>query len=707
MTGEPWRARLLSTLIWIPLYFLIVLLLPSSDPEGALPRLRPRALFDAIFGKWDEAVADRHERQATLGQLFASFIEGDEALPARPEVTLPVVLGEVRDTTGGSDPWTRERLLAHPRSADFSYLRLLGSGSAEIPVVDLELTRDEQGIVVRCVGGSDGRVPLLRVRPRPDAGPAGEPLENPPLEGRLPFPRRTSMLPPLTAIFCALITRRAILSLLAGILAGGLVLGGGLLEGAGVAAGLYRAEITDQFRLSIVLFVLFLVGMVGVMTRAGGVQGLVELLTRRSRGARSTRIASALMGFLVFFDDYSNSVIVGSSMRPLTDRMRIAREKLAYLIDSTAAPVAGIAVVSTWIAYEVSQYQSALAIVDPASAPQAYSLFLRTIPFRFYCIFTLFFVLANVLLNRDYGPMRAAEERSASTGQVIRPGGQPLTSREFSDMRMRTGNTPRSSLAILPLLAVIHIMAIGFWLVGGGYPAFQEAGWSSLSMEGIGNILSSDYNMQVMTVAAVIGSLLAILLAVSRGALGLGESLRAWFVGFRSLFIAVAILFSAWAIAGACKELHTGEYLISILGEGIPVGLLPVAFFLVACVVAFATGTSWGTMAILLPISIPVVYDAEGVGLGPVTLLSFGAVLEGAIFGDHCSPISDTTVLSSVAAGSDHIDHVRTQIPYALTTMLLAMVVGYLPVAFGWYSSWVAIPLGGIACIAVLLLLGR
>jgi Na+/H+ antiporter NhaC len=261
-------------------------------------------------------------------------------------------------------------------------------------------------------------------------------------------------------------------------------------------------------------------------------------------------------------------------------------------------------------------------------------------------------------------------------------------------------------MALGPLFAVIALMLGGFWFVGQGLPRLLENGWDSFTPEAIGNTLDNAYNMQVAVVASGLGSLLALFMARARGLLTIPEALRAWLVGFRSLLLAIAILFSAWALAGVCQELLAGDYLGAILGESIRLEWYPILIFLLACCVAFATGTSWGTMAILLPISIPIVYQAES-GLGPLTLLSLGAVLEGAIFGDHCSPISDTTVLSSVAAGSDHIDHVRTQIPYALTTMALAIFVGYLPVAFGLYSAWVAIPLGGLAGVLVLLFFGK
>ncbi|MCA8961989.1 MAG: hypothetical protein KDC38_15795, partial [Planctomycetes bacterium] len=574
---------------------------------------------------------------------------------------------------------------------------------ADAPRVVIEFVKEPSGITARAslVGRSDLALPVGAERVAVAASHS------------TPRASRFSVLPPLVAVAMALVFRSALLALIVAVLTGGIVLAttrGGepwwerswaLLEG----------QVVDSFRLSIVLFVLFLIGMIGVITRVGGIQGIVDKMMSGAEGARRTRIVTALMGLVIFFDDYSNSVVVGSSMRPLTDRFRISREKLAYLIDSTAAPIAGIALFSTWIGYEVSQYQVALEIVDPSRANSAYKIFLQTIPLRFYCILTIGFVLLNVFLSRDYGPMYEAERRAAKDGLPMRPGSKPLTSQRFARLSAREGVPHRARDALIPLVAVVVSMLVGIWFVGRGWPAFRESGWASFGGEALGAIFeNNDYTMPATAVAAGLGSLVALLIAVPR--IGLVDSLRSWCVGFSSLVLAIGILVCAWALAKACDELATGHYLVASVGSEIPLAMLPVLFFVLACLIAFATGTSWGTMGILIPIAIPLVYYTEGLKPGAplegtVTLLTFGAVLEGSIFGDHCSPISDTTVLSSVAAGSDHLDHVRTQIPYALTTMLIALLFGYLPVALGWYSWQVAIAVGLGVVYLVLRFLGR
>lgn len=710
--------------LWIPVFFGLFFVLPTVDDSSAARVLRPTLVEkDGLFGEWEGLLAGRLDPAVSVSERWRSFFEGESALPTKPEVEVRVPLREVVDRTGAAPTWTVDTVLVRLGRANFDYLTF-----GEDPdgyTLMLTLPEPDSGTKLRATLHSDGHpvvgIPLRALAPdladRLAESDASAEITFP-AESAVSIPTRWSVLPPLVAILAALILRSAILSLLIGVATGAwLLFGASALPGVGGASSVGAAggllqlliePVTDSFKLLVVVFVLFLVGMIGVITRCGGTQGLVDLLVRRSAGARSSRIVTALMGLIVFFDDYSNTVVVGSSMRPVTDRFRVSREKLAYLIDSTAAPVAGIALFSTWIGYEVAQYKSALEAIGSDRGP--YGVFLETIPFRYYCIFTLFFVFANVFLSRDYGPMWRAESRAARTGQVIADGAQPLSGRRLAGLEMHGQAKPNAKLALVPIVVVILFMVFGFLFVGGAIPILS-AGIPEQKTVGeiVGTILDNDYNMHVAALAAILGSVVAFALAFR--VIGALDSARAWAVGFIGLFMAVGVLVSAWALASSCEQLGTGNYLVTILGESMPIWVQPVVFFGLACVVAFATGTSWGTMAILLPITIPIIHSsAIDQGLEPFgicTLLAFGAVLEGAIFGDHCSPISDTTVLSSVSAGSDHIDHVRTQIPYALTTMTIAMAVGYVPVALGIYPGWVALGLGAIACVAAVRFLGR
>ncbi len=692
-------------LAWLLPLGLLLFLLPSGDPPRLAELVCDRLVKDELVAGWDQSISSHFAPEISPWRRFESFWRGDEVLPQPPAFKLPVHITTVEDSSSSNRRWNRARLQAEIEAA--SRLSVSPDDPQAIPF-GLRVTESDRGFRAELILPNNLELPqeIEAVR------------ETLPLRAASQTPNQFGLLPALVAVVGALILRNALLALLLGVLTAGFLLASNLREIFGESFRLLVGTLWEvdggtpnNFNVAIVLFVLFLVGMIGIIIRSGGVQGIVELITRRSRGGQATRISTALLGLCVFFDDYSNSVIVGSSMRPLSDRFRIAREKLAYLIDSTAAPVAGIAIFSTWIGYEVSQYAVAFEGVGAEEeAKQAYSIFLATIPFRFYCLLTLLFVFGNVIFNRDFGPMRAAERRAQETGDLNRPGARPLTSRNFSLLTPVPGVKPSLWRALLPIASVIASMLVGFWVVGQGFPKFQAEGFASLTLRSLSDMLATDFQMQVAVVASCVGVLLA--LSMSIPVIGLRECVRGFSVGFKSLGAAISILICAWALAAGCQDLHTGEYLVAAVGENLPIELTPVIFFLLSCIIAFATGTSWGSMAILMPTLIPICYQglvAEGIEPtdSHVLYLALGAILEGSIFGDHCSPISDTTVLSSVSAGADHLDHVKTQIPYALTTMGVAIAFGYLPVAYGWYGPGFAVLFGSIALVTLLFGIGR
>jgi len=505
-----------------------------------------------------------------------------------------------------------------------------------------------------------------------------------------------SLLPTLAAIAVALVFRLTLLPLALGVALGALLLEEFAVVRAGtrIVVDYFGKSATTEFNVTLILFVLGLIGMVGIGIRSGGVRGMVDGVLRRMRTKRGVRILGPLAGFLLFFDDYSNAVVIGNAMRPVTDRVRIPREKLAYVVDSTSAPVAGLMFFSTWIWYEVSQIQAPLLKVGAIDSPDAaYTVFLQALPFRFYCIFTLGFVLLNALLSRDYGAMLTAERRAADHGQVVRPGGRPLLSGSFAGLREKPGVPGRWWNMALPLALTLTAIPVGLLV-------FREPGRALGGQTVTGTVLAG---------SALGGAVLAGCLAMGQRLLTLGETLGAFFSGLRAAGLAICILFLAWAIGAVCRDLGTAEYLTAALERDVSPALLPVILFLLGAAISFATGSSYSTMGILLPIAVPLVYTlADSAGLPPVglTLVAIAAVLDGSIFGDHCSPISDTTLLSSIASGSDHLDHVRTQLPYALTTMAIAVIAGYLPVVAG-LPPWVALAAGLAACAIVLRVLGR
>ena len=526
-----------------------------------------------------------------------------------------------------------------------------------------------------------------------------------------------SLFPPIAAIFVAVISGRVLLGLALAVLSGGMLSAGDAPLYELPFAALERAAVdyvwtplSSSFQLFILGFTAALIGMVRVTTLAGGNAGIAALLAARAESARSTRFAAFLMGLAIFFDDYANTIVVGTTLRPMTDRFRISREKLAYIVDSTAAPVAGVAVISTWIGFEVGLFGDLMR--DLGTGVSGYQLFLHALPARFYCLFTLLFVATSAWFQRDYGTMYRAEYRAQTTGRVLRPGATPLTGLRGTEVKAAAGVRPAWWAAAVPVLIVVFAVVFGMaadtWTHASVRPVRINdslASWSFWTA-----CFSNADNPRVLFVSAVLGSVAALLIAVTRrhstdGSAPISpfSAVKTWAMGITGIHYAIAILIMAWAIQAICKDVGTSVYLTAALSPLVLPGLLPVLIFLLAASVAFAMGTSWATMAILIPTAVPL---AHGLGGLPLTILAAAAVLDGAIFGDHCSPISDTTVMSSIATSCDHLDHVKTQLPYALTTMAVAALAGYVGAAF-FYPGWIGLVIGFTAIPAILLLFGR
>lgn len=526
-----------------------------------------------------------------------------------------------------------------------------------------------------------------------------------------------SLFPPLLAILVAVASGRLVWGLCLALFSGALI---ALPTDVPVYMwplhALYMAAIDfvwtplrDSFQLFILGFTASLIGMVRVVSLAGGTRGIAEALVRRAASARSTRLATALLGLAIFFDDYANTIVVGTTMRPITDRFRISREKLAYLVDSTAAPVAGVAVISTWIGFEVGLFGDAMDSLGTGIS--GYELFFRALPARFYCLLTLFFLLVSTLMRRDYGPMLRAERRARQHNQPLAPGAQPMTgdAHQVPDHPDIAGHW---AVAALPVgLVIFGVLAGMHWdarnaeaviAARGEHAFFSRVYWTA--------IFSNADGAKVMFLSSLAGSGLAFVFARTRKSLRDGRRpltlsaiLRTWVSGITGFSYALLILVLAWAIKEMCQAVHTSDYLIGALESVLDPRFLPLLVFGLAAAVAFSIGTSWTTMALLLPTMLPVAHQ-----MGDITLviLVAAAVLDGAIFGDHCSPISDTTVLSSIAASCDHIAHVRTQAPYAITTMCIAAVCGYLGSTL-LYSTYVGLGLGMLVVVATLVIVGR
>ena len=531
-----------------------------------------------------------------------------------------------------------------------------------------------------------------------------------------------ALLPPFLAILVALFFRRLVLALFAAVWTGATIVTGDPFTALWYAFTKYIwGSIASSFNLYILAFTLGLVGMVQLVTRMGGVAGVLDRFKRLAESKRSTNITTVLLGLGIFFDDYANTVVVGTSMRPITDKHKISREKLAYLVDSTSAPIAGIAIISTWIGYEVGLFGD--LAMQLGIGKGGYDIFFSALAFRFYCLFTLAFVIINVLSGRDFGPMLKAERRAAN-GKLMNDGAKPLTSSSLSKIGPKKDIPLRSRNAFVPILSVIGAVMVGMiwsgWSMGDVkipsmgsdmstfFSAWATAIPSLSSWEVWRDAFSGADGAKVLFWSAIFSSCVAAFMAISQKILTPKETLTTYLGAIPAMRLAIIILILAWSIRTLCEDIGTSVYLVSSVQDYLTPAMLPIATFLLASVIALSTGTSWGTMGILIPSMIPVAfYMTKDLPNGEhILLLCFAAVLDGAIFGDHCSPISDTTVMSSISTSCDHLDHVKTQLPYAVTTMTIAALFGYVGVAFG-LSIFSAYALSFVAMLGVFFIVGR
>ncbi|MCB9915424.1 MAG: Na+/H+ antiporter NhaC family protein [Planctomycetes bacterium] len=671
-----------------------------------LPQARPTALA-ALHGQTllDEEVPDPAPdaaEGATVPLWELVLRSPNYSEPADGEARL--VLGYARLFATDLDALSPD----HVKFED-AVLRGLRSRVAEQRGRQLEVVRtqhaDVEGLSFTLILRDEGGLELL-YRPVPSEALTFGPFDWRPASA-------LALLPPLVAIALAVLLRRPVVSLFAGVLAGALLLRWGADQGLltklfgglkDVGTVFFWNEFQDGDRLQVIGFVVAMLAMVGVITKNGGIRGLMNLVARFARGPRSTQVAAYLMGLAVFFDDYANTILVGSTMRPLTDRFRIAREKLAYIVDSTAAPVAGLSIFSTWIAFEVSTFSAQLPLAG-MSASDGYAVFIETLPYRFYCIFTLFLVLFVTGTGRDFGPMLTAERRARTTGKVVREGGKPMVSDAATAMEPAEGVRVLARNALVPLAVFIGVTLYTILSTGG---AFAPDAPSLRSLTGLNTVLGNASSYQALWYGSSAGLVVAVVLSLAAGLTH--EIVDAAWKTLRSMGIALAILYLAWMIGAVCGALGTASYLTVMLDNVLYPLALPVILFLLASAISFSTGSSWGTMSILLPLVVGLAFtlgERTDIGGHMLMVLSIGAVLEGSIFGDHCSPISDTTVLSSVASASDHIDHVRTQGPYALLTMCVAIAVGYLPAAAFGLHPFVSLAAGAAVLLGTLFVLGE
>lgn len=467
-----------------------------------------------------------------------------------------------------------------------------------------------------------------------------------------------SLLPPLLAIVLAFISRNVLLSLFCGVLLGSTMAAGwnpivGLVDSIGKYI---IPSMGDSWNASVILMTLFVGVFSALLERGGGAIAFGKSMEKHIHTRKQAQLSSWLGGILIFFSDSSNSVLVGPILKPVTDRLKVSREKLAYICDSTASSVPLLLPITAWGAFIMGIYKDSF----PADT-NLISVFVKSTPFNLYTIAAIILVAVIALTGWDFGPMRKAEERARREGKVLADGASPL--KKELDIKISDDAKPTIWDMIIPLITLI-VTLFGIFLWTGGFPekGFIEA-------------ISNANTMLGLSVSFFVAAIVASIMSRRSGVLNGKNLTKTWTDGFSQMMEAILILILSWAIGSVTKEIGTAAYIVEVTKGVITPGIMFVTIFISACITAFATGTSWGTFAIFLPIAVPLAL-ASNISVYP----AIGAALAGGLFGDHCSPISDSTILASLGASSDHMDHVKTQLPYAISAAV-ASVFGYIATA--------------------------
>lgn len=516
-----------------------------------------------------------------------------------------------------------------------------------------------------------------------------------------------SIIPPLVAILVALIFRQVLFSLILGIFVGSFLLYdyNPLIAFMRLVDVYVINSLIDKSHIQIIVFTLMFGGVIGLMSKSGGTTGIANLLIPLARKRKSGMLATWLSGIIIFFDDYANTLVVGNLMRPLTDKLKISREKLAFIVDATSAPVASIFLISSWIGYEVGLIQDGFKAIG--FDINAYNVFLDTIIFRFYPIAMLLFIPITILMKRDFGPMLKAERNVVLNGIESKD----LNSKDDNILKSTElfGNEDRAKWynGVIPILIIVLGTIAG--LIFTGIKSLEAMGINEYSIR---DIISYSDSYAALLWSSSAACVVAGVMIGFQKIMNLGEIMDAWFLGIRSMFLAVVILTLAWSIGSVTQDIKTADFIISVISDKIAPHWLPVLVFIVSAATSFSTGTSWGTMAIMMPLVIPLAFHISSINdLSQsesylIMVGSVSSVLAGCVFGDHCSPISDTTILSSMASGCNLVAHVNTQLPYAVFVAVLCMLLGDIPTAFG-FSPFLSIILILLSLIIGLRLIGK
>lgn len=489
-----------------------------------------------------------------------------------------------------------------------------------------------------------------------------------------------ALVPPIVAIVLALITKEVYSSLFVGILVGGLFYSGFSFEGTVThifTDGIIHV-LSDSYNVGILVFLVILGTMVCLMNRAGGSAAFGRWAGKRIKTRVGAELATIVLGILIFIDDYFNCLTVGSVMRPVTDRHNVSRAKLSYLIDATAAPVCIIAPISSWAA----------AVSGFVEGEDGLSIFVRAIPYNFYALLTIFMMIMMVVLKTEFGSMKE-HEKNALNGDIYTTKSRPYANAEDS-----SSVNPRGKVIdlLIPIVCLVISCVIGMIYTGGFFGGVDFVTAFSQSDASVGLVLGSFF-----------GLLITVILYMIRRVLSFRDCMACIPEGFKAMVPAILILTFAWSLKAMTDSLGAAVFVEHVMKSSASafMNFLPAIIFLVGCGLAFATGTSWGTFGILIPIVVAVFANSNE----NLMIISISACMAGAVCGDHCSPISDTTIMASAGAQCDHVVHVSTQLPYAIVAAAVSFVT-YIVAGFV-QTAWVALPAGIILMLAVLFIIRK
>ncbi|MBC5637724.1 Na+/H+ antiporter NhaC family protein [Ornithinibacillus sp. BX22] len=497
-----------------------------------------------------------------------------------------------------------------------------------------------------------------------------------------------SLLPPVLAILLALFTRSVIPALFAGVW-----IGATMVHDWNPLLGMYASfsefilpNLGDEWSATVLLYCGLFGVLVAFLQKTGGAQAIAQSISKRVKTDRGAQGSTMLFGVIIFFEDYFNALTVGSVMRSVTDKMRVSREKLAYIVDSTSAPLCLLAPVSTWVVFVMGLIGA--QFVELGISGSEYVTYLATIPFNFYSILALLLVAIVIFKRWDFGPMAKAEYRARTTGKVLRDGAEPPSDDSMHEFETIPGN-PKKRNFLVPIIVLLGMIPPMF-LWTGGFPENDL----------VTAVGEADGGLSIL-IAAFAAIVVALLMGLQQKLFNFKESMQLIVNGFKSMMLVYIILTLAWSIGSVTQALGTADFIVGLAEQSVSPAMIPILLFIVAGVVAYTTGTSYGTFAIMVPIAMPLAHAMDEMSM----FLAIAAVLSGGIFGDHCSPISDTTILSSAGSASDHIDHVNTQTPFAITAGISGLVSFFIAGVTG--SALLSLAIGIVVLIVLTYLLQR